>query len=173
MSDEYHLRINGNAWYGWTAMRISAGIDRLARDFEVQVTKRASEKGELLDAVSTGIKQGDRVEVLIGRNLVLTGYVDARPVSYDARSITRSIRGRSRTGDLIDSAATVRQFRGQTPQQIAALTVAEMEYSGHSITAADQREIQRSVTDDIARRKRFGEMMRAPAYQWKKPAPRR
>lgn len=28
-----------------------------------------------------------------------------------------------------------------TPQQIAALTVAEMEYSGHSITAADQREI--------------------------------
>ena len=105
MSDEYHLRINGNAWYGWTAMRISAGIDRLARDFEVQVTKRASEKGELLDAVSTGIKQGDRVEVLIGRNLVLTGYVDARPVSYDARSITRSIRGRSRTGDLIDSAA--------------------------------------------------------------------
>lgn len=60
-----------------------------------------------------------------------------------------------------------------TPQQIAALTVAELEYSGHSITAADQREIQRSVTDDIARRKRFGEMMRSPAYQWKKPAPRR
>lgn len=120
MSDEYHLRINGNAWYGWTAMRISAGIDRLARDFEVQVTRRASEKGELLDAVSTGIQQGDRVEVLIGRDLVLTGYVDAKPVSYDARNITRSIRGRSRTGDLIDSAATVRQFRGQTPQQIAA-----------------------------------------------------
>lgn len=56
-----------------------------------------------------------------------------------------------------------------TPRQIAALTAAEMEYSGHSITPSDLREIERNVTDDIARRKRFGEMMRAPAYQWKKP----
>ncbi len=56
-----------------------------------------------------------------------------------------------------------------TPQQIAALTAAEMEYSGHSITAADHREIQRKVTDELARRKRFGEMMKAPAWQWKKP----
>lgn len=119
MSDEYHLRINGQAWYGWTAMRISAGIDRLARDFEVQITRRAKEKGGLLDAVSSGVRQGDSVEVLIGGDLVLTGYVDAKPVSYDARSITRSIRGRSRTGDLIDSAATVRQFKGQIPQKIA------------------------------------------------------
>lgn len=52
--------------------------------------------------------------------------------------------------------AAERRGHTMTPQQIAALTVAEMEYSGHSITAADQREIQRSVTDDIARRKRFG-----------------
>lgn len=29
------------------------------------------------------------------------------------------------------------------------------------------------VNADIARRDRFREMMRAPAYQWKKPAPRR
>ncbi|RJL18996.1 hypothetical protein D5074_19590 [Pectobacterium polaris] len=56
-----------------------------------------------------------------------------------------------------------------TPRQIAALTAAEMEYSGHKITQADHREIERNVTDDVARRKRFGEMMRAPAYQWKKP----
>ena len=56
-----------------------------------------------------------------------------------------------------------------TPRQIAALTAAEMEHSGHIITPADVREIERNVTDDIAKRKRFGEMMRAPAYQWKKP----
>lgn len=60
-----------------------------------------------------------------------------------------------------------------TPRQIAALTAAEIELAGHTVTPADQREIERNVMDDIARRKRFGEMMRAPAYQWKKPAPRR
>lgn len=116
---QYHLRINGQAWHGWTSMRISAGIDRIARDFEVQVTRRAGDSGGLLDAVSSGIRQGDKVEVLLGTDLVLTGFVDARPVNYDASSITRSISGRSRTGDLIDSSAQVRQFRGQTPQQIA------------------------------------------------------
>lgn len=118
-AEEYHLRINGQAWHGWTAMRISAGIERIARDFEVQVTRRAGDSGGLLDAVSSGIRQGDKVEVLLGTDLVLTGYVDARPVNYDARSITRSISGRSRTGDLVDSSALVRQFRGQNPQQIA------------------------------------------------------
>ncbi|EOX0726283.1 hypothetical protein P0147_01965 [Klebsiella pneumoniae] len=60
-----------------------------------------------------------------------------------------------------------------TPQQIAAITAAKLEHEGHQLTPADQREIERSVNADIARRKRFGEMMRAPAYQWKKPAPRR
>jgi hypothetical protein len=33
--------------------------------------------------------------------------------------------------------------------------------------------MERIIEADTARRKRFGEMMRAPAYQWKKPAPRR
>lgn len=135
MSDDYHLRINGHAWYGWTGMRISAGIDRLARDFEVQITRKASEKGGLLDAAALGIKQGDRVEVLLGTDRVLTGYVDAMPVSYDASSITRSIRGRSRTGDLIDSSAEVRQFRGNTPQQIAAALCRPFGIAVHAASA--------------------------------------
>ena len=75
-----------------------------------------------------------------------------------------------------------------TPQQIAAITAAKLEHEGHQLTPAEvremeriieadtarrKREIERSVNADIARRDRFREMMRAPAYQWKKPAPRR
>ncbi|HFI2905643.1 TPA: hypothetical protein ACGP0X_003626 [Escherichia coli] len=60
-----------------------------------------------------------------------------------------------------------------TPREIALLTIAKLEHGGHQLTHADQREIERSVNADIARRDRFREMMRAPAYQWKKPAPRR
>lgn len=60
-----------------------------------------------------------------------------------------------------------------TPQQIAALTAAKLEHEGHQLTPAEVREMERIIEADTVRRKRFGEMMRAPAYQWKKPAPRR
>lgn len=55
-----------------------------------------------------------------------------------------------------------------TPQQIAALTAAEMEHAGHTLTPADQREIERTIADDIARCKRRWEMMNAPTYEWKR-----
>lgn len=60
-----------------------------------------------------------------------------------------------------------------TPQQIALLAAAKLEYEGHQLTSADHREIQRSALDSIAYRARFRSMMNAPGYQWKKPAPRR
>ncbi len=46
-----------------------------------------------------------------------------------------------------------------------------IEKSRFNSEAAPQME--RIIEADTVRRKRFGEMMRAPAYQWKKPAPRR
>ncbi|HCM6842693.1 TPA: hypothetical protein N3078_002806 [Klebsiella quasipneumoniae] len=60
-----------------------------------------------------------------------------------------------------------------TPQQIAAITAAKLEHEGHQLTPEEVREMVRIIEADTARRKLFGEMMRAPAYQWKKPAPRR
>ncbi|EPK3139798.1 MULTISPECIES: hypothetical protein [Enterobacteriaceae] len=60
-----------------------------------------------------------------------------------------------------------------TPREIALLTAAKMEHEGRQLTPAEVREMERIIEADTARRKRFGEMMRAPAYQWKKPAPRR
>lgn len=60
-----------------------------------------------------------------------------------------------------------------TPREIELLTIAKLEHDGHQLTPADQREIERSVNADIVRRDRFRDMMRAPAYQWNKPSPRR
>lgn len=53
-----------------------------------------------------------------------------------------------------------------TPRQIAAITAAKLEHEGHQLTPAEVREMERIIEADTARRKRFGEMMRAPAYQW-------
>ena len=60
-----------------------------------------------------------------------------------------------------------------TPREIELLTIAKLEHEGHQLTPAEVREMERIIEADTVRRKRFGEMMRAPAYQRKKPAPRR
>lgn len=60
-----------------------------------------------------------------------------------------------------------------TPREIELLTIARLEHDGHQLTPAVHREIERTVNADIVRRTKFRDMMRAPAYQWKKPAPRR
>ncbi|HEG1905074.1 TPA: hypothetical protein SCR94_004569 [Enterobacter cloacae] len=60
-----------------------------------------------------------------------------------------------------------------TPREIALLTAANLEHEGHQLTPVEVREMERMIKADTARRKRFGEMMQAPAYQWKKQAPRR
>lgn len=60
-----------------------------------------------------------------------------------------------------------------TPREIALLAAAKLEHEGHQLTPADQREIERTVNADVIRRDRFREIMRSPAYQWKKPEPKR
>lgn len=40
MSDYVILRVNGREWGGWTRVQISAGIERLSRDFNVEITRQ-------------------------------------------------------------------------------------------------------------------------------------
>ncbi len=101
MNDNVTLRVNGREWNGWTSVRIGAGIERLARDFSVEITRQwPGDEG--ITTLQPRIKNGSKVEVLIGDELVITGWVEATPVRYDARSVSTGIAGRSLTADLID-----------------------------------------------------------------------
>ncbi|MDT0225701.1 hypothetical protein N7583_07960 [Serratia marcescens] len=60
-----------------------------------------------------------------------------------------------------------------TPREIALLTAAKMEHDGHLLTMAERREIERAVNEGVAYRSRYRQIMSSPAYQWKKPTPRR
>lgn len=116
MSEKVFLRVNGREWGGWTSVRISAGIDRLARDFNVAITRRWPGSHE--DTLP--IKNGDKVEVLIGGDLVITGWVEALPLRYDANTKTMGIVGRSKTADLIDCSAVPLQQSGATLYGVAS-----------------------------------------------------
>ncbi|MSU98473.1 baseplate protein [Pseudomonas mandelii] len=109
------LSVNGMDYGGWKKVSISAGIERQSRDFSLDITW--SWPGH---ETEIPIQQGARAEVRIGPDLVLTGYVFATPISYDANQITRGISGRSRPADLVDSAAINQpgQWSGQSMQTI-------------------------------------------------------
>lgn len=115
MNNTVLLRVNGREWGGWTSVSISAGIDRVARDFNVTITRRWP--GSSADMPQ--IQNGDAVEVLIGTDLVMTGWVETSPLSYDGSQITMSIAGRSKTADLIDCSAAPTQQTGKTLTGIA------------------------------------------------------
>ncbi|MDM3007562.1 baseplate protein [Citrobacter sp. CK191] len=116
MNDTVFLRVNGREWGGWTSARIGAGIDRIARDFNVAITSQwpGSQDG------MPQIKNGDLVEVFIGDDKVITGWVEALPLRYDASSISRGIVGRSKTADLIDCSAAPAQQSGKNLFRIAS-----------------------------------------------------
>ncbi|HGJ5864884.1 phage baseplate assembly protein [Arsenophonus nasoniae] len=118
MTDYVILRVNGREWSGWTRVQVSAGIERLSRDFNVEITRQWPSSSENT-SLQPRIKKGELVEVLIGEEKVLTGWVEATPIRYDAKNIQVGISGRSKTADLIDCVAPSTEFTGKTLVQIA------------------------------------------------------
>lgn len=110
MTDKNRVTLvaDGLEYGGWTAVEISAGIERQARDFRLGITWRWPGSGKNPKRISPG----SRCEIRIGSDLVLTGYVYASPISYDARQVSVSATGRSITSDLIDCSAARGQWRG-------------------------------------------------------------
>ena len=97
-SNLVRLLVGGQEYGGWKSVRIGAGIERQARDFDLEVTDRWPGQ----TGVPRRIQPGDACQVFIGQDLVLTGYVDATPIRYDGRSVSVAVRGRSKTADLVD-----------------------------------------------------------------------
>lgn len=118
MNNDVSLTVNGQVFGGWLSVDITASIEQLARSFSVSVAWPKNTGGMALP-----IKPGDEVQVKIGGDLVVTGYVDSVPVSFDATSITRTVAGRSKTADLVDCAAILSggQVKGQKIEKIAQL----------------------------------------------------
>lgn len=97
MSDAIRIEVNGQRYGGWTSAQIVSGLDQLATQFAVGITLNYPGG----DAIR--IRPGDLVQVLLGDDVVCTGYVDKTPISYDGSAITATVEGRSKAADLVDS----------------------------------------------------------------------
>lgn len=117
MQNAVRLVVNGMEYAGWKKVSVTAGIERQARDFTLEVTDRWPDQ----TTIPRRIIPGDLCELYIGTDKILTGYVDATPISYDASQVTVGIKGRSKTADLVDCSAinTPGQWKGQKLEKIA------------------------------------------------------
>lgn len=100
MTDELTLSIGGRQLSGWTQVRFSRGIERCPSDFEIAMTERYP--GE---ATAFVMQPGDACQVLLGSDLVLTGYVDRVAYGISPGQHTVTVIGRSKCADLVDSSA--------------------------------------------------------------------
>lgn len=119
MNNDVILRVNGRKFSAWTRVSVSAGIDRLARSFDLEITRNWPDVPSA-DMLSYPITAGDVIEILIGDDKVITGYADGTPLKYDAGSVSTSVTGRSKTGDMIDCSTPLQpgQFTNRSLSQI-------------------------------------------------------
>jgi prophage tail gpP-like protein len=90
---------NSRSITGWTSVRVSRGIERCPSDFEVSFTEPLPGPTDLI------IQPGDEVEVYLGTDLVLSGFVDRYMPRFSATEHSIRVQGRSRCQDLIDCSA--------------------------------------------------------------------
>ena len=81
---------------GWQKVRVARGIERCPSGFSVSYTELMPGRSEVL------VQPGDKCEVYLGSDLVLTGFVDRFIPSFSGREHTVHIEGRSKCQDLVD-----------------------------------------------------------------------
>lgn len=95
------LEIGGISFTGWTSIRITIGCETVPGSFDIEATEW--DPGH--NAIGV-LPPGGACKVMIGNDLVLTGYVDKYMPSYSPRSRGVRIQGRGRCSDLVDCSVT-------------------------------------------------------------------
>ncbi|WP_173834972.1 phage baseplate assembly protein [Halomonas sp. HG01] len=108
------LQIGSQRHQGWQSVRIRLSLDQVADDFELGLTERWSEAGQVRP-----VTPGEACTVAVGDELVVTGYLDEVLPDYDAERHSITARGRSRAADLVDCSGIDQRFDGRTLVQIA------------------------------------------------------
>ena len=108
------LQLGSQLHQGWQEVRIRMSLEQIADSFELTLTERWSDAG-----VVRPVTPGQSSMLKVGKELVLTGYVDDVLPDYDATTHTIVASGRSKTADLVDCSDQDTRLVGLTLIQIA------------------------------------------------------
>lgn len=100
MAEHLTLEVNRYRYSGWKSIRIMRSMEHIAGGFELSVSDRWTGQDQTIP-----INPGDPCTVSIDGDVVITGYVDDVDRAHDAQSHEISVRGRDKTGDLVDCSA--------------------------------------------------------------------
>lgn len=81
---------------GWQAIRVTRGCERLPNDFDIAMTERFASPTQIV------IPPGSPCKVLLGRDVVVTGYVDRYMPSIGPDQHQVRVVGRGRCQDFVD-----------------------------------------------------------------------
>lgn len=115
--DVVTLNVAGVNYTRWTSISISAGIEQAAREFSLALV--APFPGQLNPL---RVQPGMPCAVLIGDDLVLSGWAETIEPKQDATTSEIGVGGRSRTCDLVDCSCldAPRHFAGLKAEAIGA-----------------------------------------------------
>lgn len=91
------VEVDGVRYEGWKSARIEVGIDQICRAFVLSVTDDFPGNQNF-----SRLQPGQEVILRIGEDRVCTGYTTSTPISYDARTVSVQVQGKSKTVDLVD-----------------------------------------------------------------------
>lgn len=126
MTDDLTLVVGGRKISGWTGIRVTRGIERMPSDFQIEMTERFPGKADVV------VQPGEMCRVLLGNDLVITGYVDRYMPSIAARSHAVAISGRGKCADLVDCSA---EWPNSQISGASALEIADKLARPYGITA--------------------------------------
>jgi len=112
------VTVGNKAYEGWLQSEVDRSMEAIAGTFQIPVT--------LLPGEPPAIQRQDVVQVRIGDELVITGYVLTAAPFYRGKDCGMRIIGRDRTGDLVRCSAVHKggQWRNATLERIALDLVA-------------------------------------------------
>jgi prophage tail gpP-like protein len=97
--DELTLNVGGNALSGWEEIEVSLLLEGFPNSFSIAMSSQQPIGGDLI------AKAGDPCSVMLGNDLVITGYVDRDVTNGSATQHGISLIGRGKTQDLVDCSA--------------------------------------------------------------------
>lgn len=102
-SDTLSLVVGNQQWIGWQRIAVTRSMDSVPANFDLEVTEHYPL------AADVSMQPGSPCQVLIGNDVVITGYIDRYAAAVSPQQHSVRISGRSKSEDLVDCSAFVGQ----------------------------------------------------------------
>lgn len=126
MTDDLILNVGGQNISGWTDIAVTRGIECLPSHFNIGITEKYPN-----NVTQVSVSPGNMCKVFLGKDLVITGYVDRYMPSYGPNDHTVRVTGRGKCQDLVDCSA---EYPNNEIANVTALALAQKLASPYGIT---------------------------------------